>query len=91
MASQEQLAAALANLDSAFAGRAITAPKAYAAHLAGKAELEAIRRENEEAIKSAPGYSAAMGCFLNPKAEIAFMEAQRARRAAPRALALAAE
>lgn len=66
-----------AQIDRAFARGPITAPKAYAAHVAAQKQIAEISREQAEAIKTAPGYSHAMGCFLSPKAEIAFLEAQR--------------
>lgn len=84
--TQQQLAEALPNL-----GRRgeITAPKAYAAHLARQAEIEAIRRQHAEAIKTAPGYSAKLGAFVSPKAAVSFINAQV--EAARPALKIAAE
>lgn len=89
--NQQALGQALAALETGVK-REITAPKAYARHLANKAELERIHRQDAEAIKTAPGYSAAMGCFLSPKAEVAFINSQReADRASAPALRMAAE
>lgn len=74
---QQALKDAISKIDHAFARGPITAPKAYAAHIAAQEQIAEISREQAEAIKTAPGYSHAMGCFLSPKAEIAFLEAQR--------------
>lgn len=88
--TQTALEAAIAKIDYAFARGPITAPKAHAAHLAHKAQVEEIGRSQAEAIKSAPGYSHAMGCFLSPKAEIAFITGRLEADRAP-ALKIAAE
>lgn len=87
--NQDPLAEALSNV-----GRRgeITAPKAHAAHLAYKAEIAAISRQHAEAVKTAPGYSHALGCFYGPKDAVAFVDAQvEAARAEAPALLIAAE
>lgn len=91
MVTTTDIQAALSNIDTAFGVRkTITAPKAYATHLAAKAQIETISRQHAKAIKSAPGYSAAMGCFLSPKDEVAFIERMRAEAVEP-AFKMAAE
>lgn len=73
--NQQLLAEALSALETGVK-REITAPKAHAEHQAYLADIERIRRQQAEAIKTAPGYSHAMGCFLSPKAEVAFLNSQ---------------
>ncbi|WP_304273994.1 hypothetical protein [Caulobacter segnis] len=80
-----------AAIDRAFK-REITAPKAYAAHQAYKAEIAEIGRQQAEAIKTAPGYSAKLGCFVSAAAEVAFLNDQLASaRQGAEALKMAAE
>lgn len=75
MAADQTTSEKLAAINAMFK-REITAPKAHAAHLAAQAQIAEISRQHAEAIKTAPGYSHAMGCFLSPKAEIAFLNSQ---------------
>ena len=78
---QSALEAAVADIDACFKRPAPPAPgtpgaKAYAAHLAREAGLEAIRRQHAEALPKAVGYSPALGAIVSPTDTVNFLADQ---------------